>query len=114
MTTLYVMQAKLCREEANVVVDSTGELWDKRLGHISETGLQMLAKKDILLEVKYISLKHCVECLARKQNKASFHSRPLMRRRHALELVHTDVCYMDAKPHHGAQYFVTFIDDYNN
>mgnify|MGYP007109646219 CR=1 FL=1 len=36
-----------------------------------------------------------------------------MRRKNALELVHTDVCCVDAKSHVGAQYFVTFIDDYN-
>ena len=30
-----------------------------------------------------------------------------------LELMPTDVCYVDAKSHAGAQYFVTFIDDYN-
>ena len=63
--------------------------------------------------MKGIRLKHCVDCLAGKQNRASFHSRPPMRRRHALELVHTDVSYMDAKSHRGAQYFVTFIDDYS-
>mgnify|MGYP000417973794 FL=1 len=27
--------------------------------------------------------------------------------------MHTDVCQVDAKSHAGAQYFVTFIDDYN-
>ena len=36
-----------------------------------------------------------------------------MRRKKALELVHTDVCQVDAKSHVGAQYFVTFIDNYN-
>ena len=30
-----------------------------------------------------------------------------------MELVHTDICYVDVKSHAGAQYFVTFIDDYN-
>ena len=54
--------------------------------------LQSLAKKDIPVEVK-----------ARKQNRASFHSRHPMSIRHTLELVHTDVCYMDAKSHRGAQ-----------
>ena len=29
----------------------------------------------------------------------------------AFELVHTNVCYVDAKSHVHAQYFVTFIDD---
>ena len=37
--TLYVTQAKLCTEEANVVANSTGELWHKSLGHISEREL---------------------------------------------------------------------------
>ena len=27
--------------------------------------------------------------------------------------MHTDICYVDVKSHAGAQYFVTFIDDYN-
>ena len=30
-----------------------------------------------------------------------------------LELVHTDVCYVDTKSHASSQYFVTFIDDYS-
>ena len=36
-----------------------------------------------------------------------------MRKKVALELVRKDVCYVDAKSHASAQYFVTFIDDYN-
>mgnify|MGYP002776927230 CR=1 FL=1 len=31
----------------------------------------------------------------------------------SLELMHTDVCYVDTKSHVGSQYFVTFIDDYS-
>ena len=96
------MHAKLCRDEANVVDDSVGELWHKRLGHMSKWGIHTLGKKVLLLEVKGMHLKHCVDSLASKQNMASFHSRPLMRRKHALELVHTDVCYVDAKSHRAA------------
>ena len=36
-----------------------------------------------------------------------------MRRKNSLELVHTEVCQADVKSHAGAQYFVTFIDDYS-
>ena len=36
-----------------------------------------------------------------------------MRRKSALELVHTDVCQDHEKSHVGAQYFLTFIDDYS-
>ena len=35
------------------------------------------------------------------------------RREATLELVHTNVCYVDAPSHRGAQYFVMFIDDYS-
>ena len=35
-----------------------------------------------------------------------------MRRKNVLELVHTDVCQVDAKSHAGAQYLVTLINDY--
>ena len=92
--------------------DLDDELWHKRPSHISERGVHMLVVKDLLLEVKGMHLKHCVDFLVGMQNKASFHSRPPMRRKHVLELVHTDVFYMDAKSHHGAQYFVTFINKY--
>ena len=36
-----------------------------------------------------------------------------MRKKTSLELVHTDVCYVDRKSHRGSQYFVTFIDDHS-
>ena len=58
-------------------------------------------------------MEKCVDCLAKKQNKIAFHSRPPRRREAALELVHIDVRYVDAPSHHGGQFFVTFIDDYS-
>ena len=90
-----------------------GELWHKRFGHTRERGMYMLAAKELLPKLKDMHLKQCIDCLDSKKNKDSFHSRPRMRRKHDLELVHIDVCYVDAKSHHGTQYFVTFIDDYN-
>ena len=51
--------------------------------------------------------------LVGKQNRVVFHSRPPRRREAALELVHTNVCYVDAPSHRCGHYFVTFIDDYN-
>ena len=37
-----------------------------------------------------------------------------MWRKIALKLVHTDVCYVDARSHSDGQYFVIFIDDYSH
>ena len=111
--TLYVMYAKLCKDEANVAANSSGELWHKRLGHMSERDMYILADKKLLLEVKGVHLEKCVDCLVGKQNRAAFHRRPPKGRECALELVHTDVYYVDAPSHRGGKYFVTFIDNYN-
>ncbi|KAK9000129.1 hypothetical protein V6N11_082261 [Hibiscus sabdariffa] len=49
--SLYVTQGKLCKREANVACgNSCLELWHKRLGHISEKGLQILARKELIPE----------------------------------------------------------------
>ena len=73
----------------------------------------MLARKELLSKVKNVHLDKCADCLAGKQNRASFRPRTLMRRKNSMELVHTDVCQVDAKSHASGQYFVTFIDDNN-
>ena len=68
--------------------------------------------KKLLLEMKKVHLEKCIGYLANKQNKATFCPRLPMRRKGALELVHLDVCYVDAKSHVGAWYSVMFIDNY--
>ena len=97
--TLYVMHAKLCEDEANMAADSDGELWNKRIGHMSKKGMHILADKKLLPDVKGVHLEKCVNCLAGKQNKAAFQSRLPKRREFALELVHMDVSYVDAQSH---------------
>ena len=58
-------------------------------------------------------MEKCVDFLGGKQHMVAIRPRLPMRRKFALELVHTDVCYVDAKSHADAQYFVTFIDYYS-
>ena len=106
---MYVIHERLCRDEANVVLDSDSELWHKILGHMTQRGMYILAEKDLLPEVKGIHIEKCVECLAGKQKRVAFHSRPPMRRERALELVYTDMCYVNAPSHHGGQYFDVFV-----
>ena len=76
-------------------------------------GMHILADQKLLPEVKGVHLEKCVDCLVGKHNRTTFHSRPPRRREAALELVHVDVCYVDAPSHRGGKYFVTFIDDYS-
>ena len=107
------MHARLSWDQVNVVADRVGELWHKRLCHMSQKGMQMFPNKELLPEMKKVHMEKCSVCVAGKQNRAVFRPRLPMRRKNGLELVHTYVCQVDAKSHAGGQYFVTFIDDYS-
>ena len=104
------MYAKLCKDKANVAADTSGEMWHKRFGHMSVEGMHILVDQKLLREVKGVHLEKCVDCLVRKRNRAAFNSRSPKRKEATLELVHTDVCYVDAPSPHGGQYIVTFND----
>ncbi|KAG8363646.1 hypothetical protein BUALT_Bualt19G0044200 [Buddleja alternifolia] len=68
--SLYLMQAKLSNGEVNAEVNNASiELWHKRLGHLSQKGMQLLAKKKLLPDVSGIELQTCVDCLAGKQHR---------------------------------------------
>uniref|UniRef100_A0A2N9EH16 Integrase catalytic domain-containing protein n=1 Tax=Fagus sylvatica TaxID=28930 RepID=A0A2N9EH16_FAGSY len=55
--TLYKTQVKLCRDVVNATQDdSTPDLWHRRLAHMSEKGLQILAKKSLIPFAKVESL----------------------------------------------------------
>ena len=111
--SLYVMQAKLCKGEVNISTDDMNTC-HKRLGHISEKGLHILAQKQLLPDVKGKPLHSCAHCLAGKQHRVAFQrSSPPTRRKNILDLVHTDVCSMSERSIGGALYFVTFIDDHS-
>ncbi|KAL4311654.1 hypothetical protein GQ457_01G013270 [Hibiscus cannabinus] len=114
-TNLYLMHALTSRDTVNVTVNySSTELWHKRLSHMSEKGLNCLARKDKLFGLKNATLKNCAHCLERKQKRVSFSILPPYRKSELLELVHSDVCGMiKVRSHGGALYFVTFIDGYS-
>ncbi|VFQ81624.1 unnamed protein product [Cuscuta campestris] len=67
---LYWTNASVSVDSVNAVEsDSSSELWHRRLSHISEKGLDCLAKKNVLSGVKDANLKRCSHCLAGKQNR---------------------------------------------
>ena len=109
------MQGKICDSVINVVGnDNTTELWHNRLSHMSEKGLTILAKKNLLSGMKSASFKKCAHYLARKQTKVAFKTSPPSRKPGMLELVYSDVCGpMKTKTLGGSLYFVTFIDDHS-
>ena len=77
---------------------------------MSEKEILVLARKDLLPEVKGTQLKTCVHCLAEKQHRFSFSRFPTSRKSNVLDLVHLDVCgLMKARTLSGKCYFVTFF-----
>ncbi|KAL2245878.1 UNVERIFIED_CONTAM: Retrovirus-related Pol polyprotein from transposon TNT 1-94 [Sesamum indicum] len=109
------MCTKLCKGETNVAHDdSCLELWHMRLGYMSKKGLQVLARKALLPNVKRKTLERCTYCLADEQHRVSFSKRnPPRRRKRVLDLVHIDVCSMAERSLGGALYFVTYNDDHS-
>ena len=110
--SLYKTYFSVCSGELNVVEEKNSpNLWHRRLGHMSNKGLKLLAGKTLIPVDKAISFDPCDHCLAGKQRRASF-SRKSTRKQVKLELVHSDVCGpIEVESLVGNRYFVTFIDD---
>ncbi|CAH9093721.1 unnamed protein product [Cuscuta epithymum] len=78
--SLYVMQAKLCKGEVNITTDDM-EVWHKRLGHISEKGLHILARKHLLPDMKghlFTFPKMSEQSLMQRQRSVSTFAHPRM------------------------------------
>ena len=111
ISKLYWKKALVAKESVNAM-DMYTSLWHRRLSHISEKGLDCLAKKDVLPGLKSAELEKCSHCMAGKQIRVSFKKHPPLKKSELLELVHFDVCGpLKVKSFTGALYFVTFIDD---
>ena len=111
--TLYYLHCKALPGKFVAVaeVHSQMELWHKRLGHMSEIGLQVLSSLG-RFDVKGPGLDFCNDCIYGKQVKFSYSS-GVSKRSHALDLVHSDVCTMPVSSLGGARYFLSFNDDFS-
>lgn len=89
---LYRTCVKICSDSLNTIEDKSSlNLWHRRLAHMSEKGLHMLAKKNLIPLDKSISLKPCEYCLFGKQHRVAFSS-TTRRKSEKLNLVYSDVC----------------------
>ena len=85
--------------------------WHARLGHIGQDRLKRLAKAGLWGSKDKIDLLICEQCLAGKATRLSFSK--AKRAYFPLELIDSDICGpMNVRARHGAQYFITFIDDF--
>ncbi|GKE95032.1 putative RNA-directed DNA polymerase [Tanacetum coccineum] len=112
---LYMTHPKISKSIVNAIDnDDMTELWHKRLGHMSEKGMSILSKKNVLSGVYDINLKKCSHYLAGKQTRRAFKSRLSFRTENILDLVHSNVCGpIKTKTLGGCSYFITFIDDHS-
>ena len=85
--------------------------WHARLGHIGLDRLKRLAKACLLGSIDKIDLSVCEQCLVGKATRLPFGK--AKRACFPLELIHFDNCVpMNVRARHGAQYFITFINDF--
>ena len=73
--TLYKTLGKICKNGLNVATYSSPSLWHKRLGNMSENGLQILAKNNFIPFAKGTLLDPCDYFLLGKQHRVSFSSK---------------------------------------
>ena len=89
------------------------KLWHMRLGHIGERGMLELHKRNILNGVKTYKLDFCEYCVYGKHHRVSFKIDSYTSKG-VLDYFHLDIWVLvSVSSHSGAQYFVSFIDDYS-
>ena len=103
---------KVCGGQLNAVEDDASlDLWHKWPTHMSEKGLQLLAKQSLIPMAKVKSSNLCDYCLFGKHHKVSFQKNS-NQKLEKLELVYSNICGpMEVDLLGGNKYFVTFIDD---
>ena len=112
---LFELKVRIPKAEANLTKSQNGDLWHKRMGHISNQRLNDLVNHKMVHGLNSVSPSElCDVCIKSKQTRKPFSgSRPISKR--PLERVHSDVCG-PIKPiaWDGSQYFVSFIDDFTH
>ena len=114
---LYLLKGETVQEgEAFVASNNSNEnasiMWHKKLGHMSEQGMKILAEQSLLPGLTKVALPFCENCIISKQHRLKF-STSKFRSQETLELVHSDVWQAPVTSLGGARYFVSFIDDYS-
>ncbi|CAA7027704.1 unnamed protein product [Microthlaspi erraticum] len=101
-----------------VTEEKMEDLWHKRLGHLSHSGMQSLVEKKMVNGLPQLSHNGdgglCDICMRGKQNRENIPKKSSWRASRALQLVHTDICGPIAPTSaSGKRYIINFIDDYS-
>lgn len=116
--TLYFLQGSTLSGFAAVASsevhkDDMTKLWHMRLGHMSERGMQVLSKGDLLGGHKVKDLGFCEHCVLGKLHRSKF-PKAIHRTKGTLDYIHSD-CWGPSRVESlgGYRYFVSFIDDFS-
>ena len=116
--TLYLLQGTTLLDSAAVASAAIdhGEmtkLWHMRLGHMSERGMQILAKDDLLGGHQVKELGFCEHCVFGKLHRNKF-TKAVHRTKGTLDYIHSD-CWGPSRVESlgGHRYFLSLIDDYS-
>jgi hypothetical protein len=112
-----LLQTRQETANAHTVSAIPMDIWHKRLGHLSESGMRILGDGKNCMNLSFQKEDtingSCVPCLTGKMVKAPFPAVSMKRTTRPLELIHSDVAGpMQVETWGGARYLLTFTDDY--
>jgi transposase InsO family protein len=120
---LYRMEAETASslhfpaQHINIAQTTTDQIhvWHRRIGHLNYQSLYHLTNKKLVTGLPVIPLiKHtCPSYIFGKQHKDRVPRRSLSTSYRPLQLIHTDLCGPLHPSLKGAQYILTFIDDWS-
>nr|GFC68492.1 retrovirus-related Pol polyprotein from transposon TNT 1-94 [Tanacetum cinerariifolium] len=113
---VYSLDGHAVAGELNASVeekDSLAQVWHKRLGHISEAGLQVLEKQGLFGKKSLGKLDFCENYVLGNSHRVSFGVG-----RHTtqgvIDYVHSDLCGpSQVESLGGKRYFLSIVDDYS-
>jgi hypothetical protein len=88
--------------------------WHKRAGHLNFSDLEKLSKLADGISFSSSSIPHCHTCHMMKMTKQPFADTTHVRASSLLDIVHSDLAGPLPRSKGGAEYIMTFIDDFSN
>jgi len=111
VNTLYILRDSTVTMSEDPDLDIS-RLWHMRLGHMSERGLHVLSKQDLLCGQKIGKFDFYEHCVFGKQHRVSFGT-GVHKTKDTLDYIYSDVWGPSQVALKGeASYLLTLIDDY--
>ena len=113
---LYKLLGSTVVDGAQMVIEHDEfpvRLWHRRLGHMSEKGMEILMKRELIPKMCFGDKEFCEHCVYGKHHKRSFKTGSHTSKG-ILDYIHSDLWGPSrTKSCGGASYFISFIDDYS-